>query len=92
MNMIARDGKYDWSNYEFNDYAFINRFAGPWLTHQGRVMHVCIGESCHFFSDNGLAPVRHQTIGATAMICFHRPVIVPSYQFRIPTIHLKIRV
>ena len=39
-----------------------NLFLGVWLTHWGRVTHICIGKLTIIGSDNGLSPGRRQAI------------------------------
>ena len=40
--------------------SYVNVLEIPYLTHWGRVMHICIGKLTITCSDNGLLPSRHQ--------------------------------
>ena len=69
----------------------------PWLTHWGRVTHICVAELTIIGSDNGLSPGRRQAIIWTnAGILLIRPlwtnfneILIEIHTFSFKKIHLK---
>ena len=43
-------------------YDYINKPVVGWLTHWGRVTHICVGTNTNIGSDNGWSPGRRQAI------------------------------
>ena len=43
-------------------YVLCNTYMTSWLTHWGRVTHICVGNLTIIASDNGLSPERRQAI------------------------------
>ena len=50
------------SHFSFHSYCTHCRIPQPYLTHWGRVTHICISKLTIIGSDNGLSPDRRQAI------------------------------
>ena len=78
-------------------YLLLATQACIWLTHWGRVMHLCIGKLTIIGSDNGLSPGRRQAIIWTNAGIFligplgtnFREILIEILTFSFKTMHLK---
>ena len=59
----------------YNNGLIYGQVNNPWLTHWGRVTHICVSDLTSIASDNGLSPGRRQAIIRTnAGILLIRPL------------------